>query len=138
MVEVHSKNAHFNVKEEFVRQRRMSSLTLYHTQPTRSVKIFVLLEELGVAYSVKDINFRQKEHKTPEYLAVNPFGKIPALTDGDIVLFESSAIAYYLLDKYDVGRQLTPPPGTRENAVHHMVSWGRDFVLRTSQLFLFR
>ena len=71
---------------------------------------------------MKDINYNLKEHKTLEYLAVNPFGKIPALTDGDIIMFEASAIAYYLLDKYDAERNLIPPPGTHENAVHHIVS----------------
>jgi glutathione S-transferase len=99
----------------------MSTLTLYHTQPTRSVKIFVLLEELGLEYSVKHLDFKKKEQKTPEYLALNPLGKVPTLTDGDVVIWESSAIAYYLLEKYDVKRTLSPPPGTRENAVHHQV-----------------
>jgi len=103
------------------RERGMSSITLYHTQPTRSVKIMVLLEEMGVAYAVKAVDLKKREQKTPEYLALNPFGKVPTLTDGPLVLFESSAIAYYLLEKYDANRKLSPPPGTRENAVHHLV-----------------
>ncbi|XP_047069522.1 probable glutathione S-transferase GSTF1 [Lolium rigidum] len=67
---------------------------------TNVARVLVCLEEVGVAYEVVDIDFPTKEHKKPEHLARNPFGVIPAFQDGDLMLFESRAIAKYILRKY--------------------------------------
>ncbi|KAM0830762.1 hypothetical protein ACQ4PT_066003 [Festuca glaucescens] len=67
---------------------------------TNAARELVCLEEVGVAYEVVDIDFPSKEHKSPEHLARNPFGVIPAFQDGDLMLFESRAIAKYILRKY--------------------------------------
>ncbi|KAL6627878.1 hypothetical protein ACP70R_031604 [Stipagrostis hirtigluma subsp. patula] len=65
-----------------------------------AARILVCLEEVGAEYEVVNVDMQAKEHKSPEHLARNPFGQIPAFQDGDIVLFESRAIAKYVLRKY--------------------------------------
>jgi len=67
---------------------------------TNVARVVVCLEEVGAEYEVVNIDFQSKEHKSPEHLARNPFGQIPAFQDGDVVLFESRAISKYILRKY--------------------------------------
>jgi len=76
-------------------------ITLYHSPMTRSASIVWLLEELGVPYETKIVTFR-KFDGTGERDPSNPHphGKVPALTDNGELVFESSAIALYLTDKY--------------------------------------
>jgi glutathione S-transferase len=61
-----------------------------------------LLEELQIPYEYTRINVREGQTRTPEFLAMNPSGKVPFLQDGDIKLFESVAINFYLAEKYGV------------------------------------
>ncbi|CAN6168267.1 unnamed protein product, partial [Urochloa humidicola] len=67
---------------------------------TNVARVLVCLEEVGAEYEVVNIDFQANEHKSPEHLARNPFGQIPAFQDGDVVLFESRAISKYVLRKY--------------------------------------
>lgn len=59
-----------------------------------------LLEEAGVAYENIHVDMASGGHKTAEYLALNPNGKVPTLVDGDFVLWESIAIMNYIVEKY--------------------------------------
>ena len=59
-----------------------------------------LLEELQVPYDYQRMNTREGQTRTPEFLAMNPSGHVPFLQDGDIKLFESVAINFYLAEKY--------------------------------------
>ncbi|MBU1835496.1 MAG: glutathione S-transferase N-terminal domain-containing protein, partial [Alphaproteobacteria bacterium] len=59
----------------------------------------LLLEELGVGYDAVPVDTRKGEQFTPEFLAINPNGKTPAMTDGDAKLFDSTAILMYLANK---------------------------------------
>ena len=77
-----------------------SSLILYGGARTRAASVVWYLEELGVAYEYKKLDIRSGENKKPEYLAINPMGKVPALVDGDFSVWESGAILWYLADKY--------------------------------------
>ncbi|CAM0877395.1 unnamed protein product [Alopecurus aequalis] len=63
-------------------------------------RVLVCLEEVGAEYEVVNIDHKTQEHKSPEHLARNPFGQIPALQDGDLFLWESRAISRYVLRKY--------------------------------------
>ena len=85
------------------------SITLYFAPGTRATRIAFLLEELGVPWDKVTLDFAQREHKSPDYLAINPNGVVPALKDGDTVLFESVAIALHLADRY-TEKRLAPPP----------------------------
>uniref|UniRef100_A0ACD5UG76 Uncharacterized protein n=1 Tax=Avena sativa TaxID=4498 RepID=A0ACD5UG76_AVESA len=67
---------------------------------TNVARVLVCLEEVGAEYEVVNIDFKALEHKSPEHLARNPFGQIPAFQDGDLLLFESRAISKYVLRKY--------------------------------------
>lgn len=86
-------------------------LKLYHSPRTRSVRIYWLLEELGVPYELETLAFTPETLKTAAYLKVHPLGKLPAIQDGDVAMFESGAILEYILEKYGDGR-LAPAPGS--------------------------
>jgi glutathione S-transferase len=96
-------------------------ITLYHSPMTRSSSIVWLLEELGVPYETKIVSFR-KFDGTGERDPANPHphGKVPALTDGDELIFESSAIALYLTDKY---REQKLGPAVGEPKRSEYLSW---------------
>ena len=80
-------------------------LQLYSCPTPNGVKVSIALEELGLAYEPHFINIGANETWTPEYLALNPNGKIPAIIDPDgpgakpLALFESGAILMYLAEK---------------------------------------
>ncbi len=75
-------------------------LKLYGGVPSRASIVQWYLEELGVPYEFVKLDLQAGEHRQPEYLAINPIGKVPAIVDGDLKLWESGAILLYLADKY--------------------------------------
>jgi glutathione S-transferase len=79
------------------------AITLYHSPASRAFTAYWMLEELGVPFSVKTIDIRKGEQKEPAYLKLNPAGKVPTLTDGEVVVSENPAIAIYLADRYGYG-----------------------------------
>jgi glutathione S-transferase len=88
-------------------------MKLYEFAFTRSLRARWTLQELGVDFEGVTVNLRAGEHRSPQFLAINPAGKLPALVDGDLVLTESAAIVWYLAEKY---RQFLPAdlPGRAE------------------------
>lgn len=74
-------------------------ITLYYHSTPNPAKVALLLEETGMDYDLVPVDTRKGEQHRPEFLAINPNGKTPALTDGDAVLFDSTAILLYLADK---------------------------------------
>lgn len=80
-------------------------LQLYSLNTPNGVKVSITLEEIGLAYEPHLVDITKNENLTPEYLALNPNGKIPAIIDPDgpggqpLALFESGAILLYLADK---------------------------------------
>jgi len=75
-------------------------IKLYGIRQSRALRSLWALEELGVPYEHVPTNFAT-DAKKPEYLAINPNGRVPALVDDDVTLFESLAINLYLAKKYD-------------------------------------
>jgi glutathione S-transferase len=75
-------------------------IKLYEFGPTRSIRVRWTLQELGVDFEPIRVNLLAGEHQRPEFLKINPAGKIPVLVDDDLVLTESVAIVLYLADKY--------------------------------------
>ena len=75
-------------------------IQIYGPAGSSAGRCFWTLEEIGQPYEAMPINFRNADHKKPEFLKLNPNGKIPALKDGDLVLWESMAINFYLAEKY--------------------------------------
>ncbi len=79
-------------------------ITLYHAANTRSLRVLWMLNELGLDYDLKKMEFTPEVLKDPAYLKINPFGRMPAMVDGEMALFESGAILQYLLATYGEGR----------------------------------
>jgi glutathione S-transferase len=92
-------------------------ITLYGAPMTRSLRVSWMLEELGLAWDYRPVDFSSGGHRSPEFLAINPAGKVPALRDGDLVLVESAAICLYLAERYGQGRYV-PAPGTAASGLH--------------------
>lgn len=88
-------------------------MKLYEFAPTRSIRARWVLQELGVEFEAQTVNLLAGEHRRPEFLAVNPAGKVPVLVDGDLVVPESVAIAFYLADKYPEKRFMPVDPQGR-------------------------
>lgn len=80
-------------------------LTLYHAPRTRSVRILWLLEELGLDYELRKVDFVPPSQTFSQR---TPLGKLPVIEDGDVVICESGAILEYVLERYGDGR-LAPP-----------------------------
>lgn len=78
-------------------------ITLYHSPASRAFTAYWMLEELGVPFDVRTVDIRKGEQKLPAYLSLNPAGKVPTLTDGEVVVSENPAIAIYLADRYGYG-----------------------------------
>jgi glutathione S-transferase len=70
-----------------------------------------MLKELDVPHEQHVVDFGAGETETPEFRAINPMGKVPALVDGDVVVTETAAICAYLADKF-ADRGLAPPLGS--------------------------
>lgn len=86
-------------------------IRLYHAPLTRSCRVRWMLEELGLAYELVPMQVSAASLRTPEYLAVNPNGRVPAIVDGDLRLWESGAIVQYLVEAHGGGR-FQPAPGS--------------------------
>ena len=86
----------------------MPKLTLYHASPSRSSVTLWMLEEIGAPYDVKVLNLAANEQTKPDYLAINPMGKVPALRADDVVVTEVAAICAYLADAFP-DKKLAPP-----------------------------
>jgi glutathione S-transferase len=89
----------------------VSELILYTNPQSRGRTARFMLEELGVPYETVILDY-EGAMKTPEYLAINPMGKVPALRHGDQIVTECAAICAYLADAFPAAG-LAPPPGRR-------------------------
>jgi glutathione S-transferase len=81
-------------------------IKLYGGARSRASIVRWYLEELGAPYEFILLDMSTGEHHQPDFLKINPFGKVPAITDGDFALFESGAILLYLCEKYG-GKELS-------------------------------
>jgi glutathione S-transferase len=95
----------------------MSELVFFTHPQSRGRIVHWMLEELGEPYQTVWLEYGGTM-KAPEYLAVNPMGKVPALRDGDSVVTEAAAICTYLADRFPQ-RGLAPPPGDRARAAYY-------------------
>ncbi|VWB69451.1 glutathione S-transferase [Burkholderia lata] len=91
-------------------------MKLYGFAGTRSQRALWGLKELDADFEFVSVNLLQGEHKRPEFLRLNPAGKVPVLVDGDLVIPESAAIVLYLADKYPEKALLPVDPALRAEA----------------------
>lgn len=85
-------------------------IILHHAAPSRSSTVLFMLEELGVPYELKVLDLQKEEQHRPEYLAINPMGKVPAVEHNGAVITEVGAICTYLADASPAAG-LAPPIG---------------------------
>jgi glutathione S-transferase len=90
-------------------------ITLHYYPGNASFTPHVLLHELGVPFELSLVDRTQQAHKSAAYLQLNPNGLIPVLVDGDLVLYETAAIALHLADTHPAAK-LAPALGTAERA----------------------
>ena len=95
-------------------------LQLHYFPSTASMVPHILLEETGAPYERVLVDRTHDVQKSTAYLRLNPNGLIPVLTDGDLVLYETAAIALYLCDSFPRSA-LAPAVGTPERA--HFYKW---------------
>jgi glutathione S-transferase len=96
-------------------------MKLYEFAPTRSIRARWTLQELGVEFEAVTVNLLAGDHRRPEFLALNPAGKIPVLVDGDLVLTESIAIVVYLAEKYPEKGLMPTDPSARAQAMRWLL-----------------
>jgi GST-like protein len=93
-------------------------LKFYYNGAPNPTKVALFLEETGIAYEPIPIDTRTGDQHKPEFLAINPNGKVPAIVDGDVVVFDSNAILLYLAEK--TGKFL-PPKSDKSRG--ELLSW---------------
>jgi glutathione S-transferase len=103
-------------------------VTFFHAPNSRSGGTRALLEELGMPFEMHVLNFKKGEQRQPEYLAINPMGKVPAIRHGDALITEQPAVFLYLADLYPEAG-LAPPIGDplRGSYLRWMVFYGSCF-----------
>jgi glutathione S-transferase len=93
---------------------------LHYYPGNASMLPHMVLRELGVPFTLRLVDRDRNAQKEPDYLKLNPNGRIPVLVDGDVVLFEAAAITMYLTDRHPEG-ELAPPPGSVARG--HFYKW---------------
>ena len=93
-------------------------LKFYFSGAPNPTKVALFLEEAGLPYEPIPVDARRGDQHKPEFLAVNPNAKVPAIVDGDVTVFDSNAILLYLADK--TGKFL-PPKGDKPRG--ELLSW---------------
>jgi glutathione S-transferase len=93
---------------------------LFYAPGSAAMAPHAVLEEIGVKYELVPVDLQKKAHQRPEYLKLNPKGRVPVFVDGDFVLTESAAIIMHLADRYPAAK-LAPALGTAERA--HWYQW---------------
>ncbi len=99
----------------------MSTIRLYGVPASRAMRCLWALEEVGASYELVPTNFSE-DVRAPEFLKINPNGRIPALVDGELVLFESMAINLHLARSY--GGALYPADAAAEARTWQWSFWG--------------
>lgn len=99
-------------------------IKLYHFERSgNSREVRLVLHEKNLPFEEVIVDVMKGDTKKPEFRALNPFGKVPVLTDGDVVLYEASLINYYLDEKYPTPALMPKSADDRAN-VRKWVYWG--------------
>jgi len=75
-------------------------VVFFHSPNSRAAGVRILLEELGADYEMRILSLKSGQQRGPDYLAVNPMGKVPAILHGDALVTEQAAVYIYLADLY--------------------------------------
>ena len=97
----------------------MAEELVFYTHPmSRGRIVRWMLEEVGQPYRTEVLDYGEGGMKSPAYLAINPMGKVPAISHGGTVVTEAAAICAYLADAFPQA-QLAPPPGDRARGAYY-------------------
>ncbi len=112
-------------------------IQLHHYPSTAAMVPHILLEEIGTPYQRVLVDRMADAHKAPAYLALNPNGLIPVLTDGDLVLYETAAIALHLADTHPQAA-LVPALGTAARAqFYKWLMWLTNTLQATLMIYFY-
>src|SRR3954469_7353009 len=93
-------------------------IKFYFNLAPNPTKVALCLEEMALPYEIVPVDTRKGDQHSPEFLAINPNAKVPAIVDGDATVFDSSAILIYLGEK--TGNFL---PAKTDKARRDLLSW---------------
>src|SRR6185295_656649 len=99
------------------------SLTFYYSPQSSASPVHFTLEELGIPYEKVKIDLQTQEHKKPEFLKLNPNGRVPLLVHDGVAIFESAAIQMYLGELFGVDKGLYPKPGPQRGEAMKWIVW---------------
>ncbi|WP_340680155.1 glutathione S-transferase family protein [Paraglaciecola sp.] len=98
-------------------QKNTQEIIFYTNPQSRGRIVRRMLEEAGATYTTKVLDYNGAM-KTPEYLSINPLGKVPAIQHGDLVVTEGAAICAYLADQFPE-KNLAPPLHSPERGTYY-------------------
>ena len=104
-------------------------LTLYGKAGSRALRCLWALDEVGAAYRHVPTDYADGGTKTAEFLALNPTGTIPTLTDGDVTVWEASAITFYIAAKFG-DADFWPRETGRQARILQWTSWAQWSIER--------
>jgi len=99
------------------------SLVFYYAPMSSASITALVLEELGVPCERVKLDIQKKETRTPEFLKVNPNGRVPVIVHDGTAIWESVAITMYLGETFGVEKGLYPPPGPRRGEAMKWIAW---------------
>ncbi len=102
----------------------MADLVLYHAVPSRSATVRWMLEEVGEPYDVHLLKLSEGDQQKPDYLAINPQGKVPALKHKGVVFTEVAAICTYLADAFPNAKLAVPANDPRRGVYLQWLFFG--------------
>lgn len=99
------------------------SLIFYRAPMSTATVIDMVLAELDVPFEAVTLDIRKGDTKKPEFLKVNPNGKVPAIVHDGVVIWESVAITMYLGETFGVEKKLYPAPGPKRGEAMKWIAW---------------
>jgi glutathione S-transferase len=99
------------------------SLIFYYAPMSSAATVHWALEELGVPYEKVKVDIHTGEQSKPEFLKINPNGKVPAIVHDGVAVFESAAIIIHLGETFGVDKKLFPPPGGQRAEALKWLVW---------------
>src|SRR5262245_46499620 len=99
------------------------SLVFYYSPMSSASTTHWVLEELGVPYEKVKIDLQAGAQKAPDFLKLNPNGKVPVVVHDGVAIFESAALTIYLGEAFGVDKGLFPAPGPERGAAMKWIVW---------------
>ncbi len=104
------------------------AIKLYDYGPSPNCqRVEIALHEKGLSYEIEPIDLKKREQKKPDFLRLNPYGKVPVIIDGQKVLFESSIINEYLDETYSNPPLMPKDPHTRAR-IRVLADYGINYI----------